>query len=152
MTKKNNGEITPDNFLDAYKPVSPQRKGDRGTSEEKAELTTVEKAQSNEREAESIVLQSRNNDVEMTPLAYQEIFLRPNLGESMRYGKTYYVSRDDCKKVKALVRCFGEGYDRFPLSVFIHNLLEYHFAQFSGLINGIMSRQSTPNPFNKSNE
>ena len=79
MTKKNNGEITPDNFLDAYKPVSPQRKGDRGTSEEKAELTTVEKAQSNEREAESIVLQSRNNDVEMTPLAYQEIFLRPNL-------------------------------------------------------------------------
>ncbi len=102
MTKKNNGEITPDNFLDAYKPVSPQRKGDRGTSEEKAELTTVEKAQSNEREAESIVLQSRNNDVEMTPLAYQEIFLRPNLGESMRYGKTYYVSRDDCKKSRLL--------------------------------------------------
>lgn len=132
MTKKNNGEITPDNFLDAYKPVSPQRKGDRGTSEEKAELTTVEKAQSNEREAESIVLQSRNNDVEMTPLAYQEIFLRPNLGESMRYGKTYYVSRDDCKKVKALMRCFGEGYDRFPLSVFIHNLLEYHLPNSQG--------------------
>ena len=98
MTKKNNGEITPDNFLDSYKPVSPQRKGDRGTTEAKAELTTVEKAQSNEREAESIILQSRNNDVEMTPLEYQEIFLRPNLGESMRYGKTYYVSRDDCKK------------------------------------------------------
>ena len=112
----------------------------------------MEKAQSNEREAESIVLQSRNNDVEMTPLAYQEIFLRPNLGESMRYGKTYYVSRDDCKKVKALMRCFGEGYDRFPLSVFIHNLLEYHFTQFSGLIDGMMSRQSTPNPFNKSDE
>lgn len=124
MTKKNNGEITPDNFLDSYKPVSPQRKGDRGTTEAKAELTTVEKAQSNEREAESIILQSRNNDVEMTPLEYQEIFLRPNLGESMRYGKTYYVSRDDCKKLKALMRCFGEGYDRFPLSVFIHNLLE----------------------------
>lgn len=152
MTKKNNGEITPDNFLDAYKPVSPQRKGDRGTTEAKAELTTVEKAQSDEREAESIVLQSRNNDVEMTPLAYQEIFLRPNLGESMRYGKTYYVSRDDCKKLKALMRCFGESYDRFPLSVFIHNLLEYHFAQFSGLIYGMMSRQSTPNPFNTSDE
>lgn len=152
MTKKNNGEITPDNFLDAYKPVSPQRKGDRGTTEAKAELTPVEKAQSNEREAESIVLQSRNNDVEMTPLAYQEIFLRPNLGESMRYGKTYYVSRDDCKKLKALMRCFGENYDRFPLSVFIHNLLEYHFVQFSGLIGGMMSRQSTPNPFNKNDE
>lgn len=152
MTKKNNGEITPDNFLDSYKPVSPQRKGDRGTTEAKAELTTVEKAQSNEREAESIILQSRNNDVEMTPLEYQEIFLRPNLGESMRYGKTYYVSRDDCKKLKALMRCFGEGYDRFPLSVFIHNLLEYHFAQFSALINGMMSRLSTPNPFNQNDE
>ena len=152
MTKKNNGEITPDNFLDSYKPVSPQRKGDRGTTEAKAELTTVEKAQSNEREAESLILQSRNNDVAMTPLEYQEIFLRPNLGESMRYGKTYYVSRDDCKKLKALMRCFGEGYDRFPLSVFIHNLLEYHFAQFSKLINGMMSRQSTPNPFNKNDE
>lgn len=152
MTKKNNGEITPDNFLDSYKPVSPQRKGDRGTTEAKAELTTVEKAQSNEREAESIILQSRNNDVEMTPLEYQEIFLRPNLGESMRYGKTYYVSRDDCKKLKALMRCFGEGYDRFPLSVFIHNLLEYHFAQFSGLINDMMSRQLTPNPFNRNDE
>ncbi len=104
MTKKNNGEITPDNFLDSYKPVSPQRKGDRGTTEAKAELTTVENAQSNEREAESIILQSRNNDVAMTPLEYQEIFLRPNLGESMRYGKTYYVSRDDCKKLKALMR------------------------------------------------
>lgn len=152
MTKKNNGEITPDNFLDAYKPVSPQRKGDRGTTEAKTELTPVEKAQSNEREAESIVLQSRNNDVEMTPQTYQEIFLRPNLGESMRYGKTYYVSREDCTKLKALMRCFGEGYDRFPLSVFIHNLLEYHFAQFSELIDGMMSRQSTPNPFNKNDE
>ena len=152
MTKKNNGEITPDNFLDSYKPVSPQQKGDRGTTEAKAELTTVEKAKSNEREAESIILQSRNNDVAMTPLEYQEIFLRPNLGESMRYGKTYYVSRDDCKKLKALMRCFGEGYDRFPLSVFIHNLLEYHFAQFSGLIDSMMSRLSTPNPFNKNDE
>ncbi len=85
-------------------PCHLSEKGDRGTTEAKAELTTVENAQSNEREAESIILQSRNNDVAMTPLEYQEIFLRPNLGESMRYGKTYYVSRDDCKKLKALMR------------------------------------------------
>ena len=87
------------------------------------------------------------NGVVKNPKDYQDIFLRPNLGESMRYGKTYYVSKEDCKKIKALMRCFGDGWERFPLSVYIHNLLEYHFNEFAELIDEMMRRQQVPNPF-----
>ncbi|MCM1297745.1 MAG: DUF3408 domain-containing protein [Muribaculaceae bacterium] len=152
MPKKSDAQITPDNFLDSYKPVSPRRKGDAGASEAQTELPKVEMPKENGGAAENVVLQSRQNDVAMSLKEYQRIFLRPNFGESMRYGKTYYVSKDDCKKIKALMRCFGENYDRFPLSVFIHNLLADHFARFSNLIDEMMSRQSNSNPFNTSDE
>lgn len=138
MAKKNDGQITPDNFLDAYKPVSPQRRTDKGDAPATSELPKVEETKEENRE---------NNGMVKTPKDYQEIFLRPNFGESMRYGKTYYVSKVDCKKVKALMRCFGDGWERFPLSVFIHNLLDYHFNEFSELIGEMMRQQKVPNPF-----
>lgn len=147
MAKKNDGQITPDNFLDAYKPVSPQRRTDKGDAPATSELPTVEEAKEENRENTGAVLPCRQNGVVKTPKDYQEIFLRPNFGESMRYGKTYYVSKVDCKKVKALMRCFGDGWERFPLSVFIHNLLDYHFNEFSELIGEMMRQQKVPNPF-----
>lgn len=152
MPKKSDAQITPDNFLDSYKPVSPRRKGDGGAAEAQTELPKVEMQKERSGDSENLVLQSRQNAVAMSRQEYQRIFLRPNFGESMRYGKTYYVSKDDCKKIKALMRCFGESYDRFPMSVFIHNLLADHFARFSNLIDEMMSRQSNSNPFNTSDE
>lgn len=147
MAKKNDGQITPDNFLDAYKPVSPQRRTDKGDAPATSELPKVEETKEENRENTGTVLPCRQNGVVKTPKDYQDIFLRPNLGESMRYGKTYYVSKEDCKKVKALMRSFGEGWERFPLSVFIHNLLDYHFNEFSELIGEMMRQQKVPNPF-----
>ena len=38
MAKKNDGQITPDNFLDAYNPVSPQRRTDKVDAEAETEL------------------------------------------------------------------------------------------------------------------
>lgn len=147
MAKKNDGQITPDNFLDAYKPVSPQRRTDKGDAPATSELPAVEETKEENRENTGTVLPCRQNGVVRTPNDYQEIFLRPNFGESMRYGKTYYVSKEDCRTVKALMRCFGDGWERFPLSVFIHNLLDYHFNEFSELIGEMMRRQKVPNPF-----
>ncbi len=147
MAKKNDGQITPDNFLDSYRPVSPQRKNDGGDAQKEAELPKVEETQEDNRKNQGAVLPRGQNSVVKTPKDYQDIFLRPNLGESMRYGKTYYVSKDDCKKIKALMRCFGDGWERFPLSVYIHNLLEYHFNEFAELIDEMMRRQQVPNPF-----
>lgn len=147
MAKKNDGQITPDNFLDAYKPVSPQRRTDKVDAEAETELPKVEETQEDNRKNTGSVLPRRQNGVVKTPKDYQDVFLRPNLGESMRYGKTYYVSKDDCKKIKALMRCFGDGMERFPLSVYIHNLLEYHFNEFSELIEDMMNKQQIPNPF-----
>lgn len=152
MPKKSDAQITPDNFLDSYKPVSPRRKGDGGAAEEQTELPKVEMQKERSGVSENVVLQSRQNAVAMSRQEYQRIFLCPNFGESMRYGKTYYVSKDDCKKIKALMRCFGESYDRFPMSVFIHNLLADHFTRFSNFIDEMMSRQSNSNPFNTSDE
>lgn len=105
MAKKNDGQITPDNFLDAYKPVSPQRRTDKVDAEAETELPKVEETQEDNRKNPGSVLPRRQNGVVKTPKDYQDIFLRPNLGESMRYGKTYYVSKDDCKKIK----CFSEN-------------------------------------------
>ena len=102
MAKKNDGQITPDNFLDAYKPVSPQRRTDKVDAEAETEFPKVEETQEDNRKNPGSVLPRRQNGVVKTPKDYQDIFLRPNLGESMRYGKTYYVSKDDCKKIKAL--------------------------------------------------
>lgn len=147
MAKKNDGQITPDNFLDSYRPVSPQRRNDGGDAQKEAELPKVEETQEDNRKNQGAVLPRGQNSVVKTPKDYQDIFLRPNLGESMRYGKTYYVSKDDCKKIKALMRCFGDGWERFPLSVYIHNLLEYHFNEFAELIDEMMRRQQVPNPF-----
>lgn len=147
MAKKNDGQITPDNFLDSYRPVSPQRRNDGGDAQKEAELPKVEETQEDNRKNQGAVLPRRQNGVVKTPTDYQDIFLRPNLGESMRYGKTYYVSKEDCKKIKALMRCFGDGWERFPLSVYIHNLLEYHFNEFAELIDEMMRRQQVPNPF-----
>ena len=104
MAKKNDGQITPDNFLDAYKPVSPQRRTDKVDAEAETELPKVEETQEDNRKNTGSVLPCRQNGVVKTPKDYQDVFLRPNLGESMRYGKTYYVSKDDCKKIKALMR------------------------------------------------
>lgn len=147
MAKKNNGQITPDNFLDSYRPVSPQRRNDGGDAQKEAELPKVEETQEDNRKNQGAVLPRGQNGVVKTPKDYQDIFLRPNLGESMRYGKTYYVSKEDCKKIKALMRCFGDGWERFPLSVYIHNLLEYHFNEFAELIDEMMRRQQVSNPF-----
>ncbi len=147
MAKKNDGQITPDNFLDSYRPVSPQRRNDGGDAQKEAELPKVEETQEDNRKNQGAVLPRGQNGVVKTPKDYQDIFLRPNLGESMRYGKTYYVSKEDCKKIKALMRCFGDGWERFPLSVYIHNLLEYHFNEFAELIDEMMRRQQVPNPF-----
>lgn len=147
MAKKNDGPITPDNFLDSYRPVSPQRRNDGGDAQKEAELPKVAETQEDNRKNQGAVLPRRQNGVVKTPKDYQDIFLRPNLGESMRYGKTYYVSKEDCKKIKALMRCFGDGWERFPLSVYIHNLLEYHFNEFAELIDEMMRRQQVPNPF-----
>jgi len=147
MAKKNDGQITPDNFLDSYRPVSPQRRNDGGDAQKEAELPKVEETQEGNRKNQGAVLPRGQNGVVKTPKDYQDIFLRPNLGESMRYGKTYYVSKEDCKKIKALMRCFGDGWERFPLSVYIHNLLEYHFNEFAELIDEMMRRQQVPNPF-----
>lgn len=149
MAKKNDGQITPDNFLDSYRPVSPQRRNDGGDAQKEAELPKVEETQEDNRKNQGAVLPRGQNGVVKTPKDYQDIFLRPNLGESMRYGKTYYVSKDDCKKIKALMRCFGDGWERFPLSVYIHNLLEYHFNEFAELIDEMMRRQQVPNPFHQ---
>lgn len=147
MAKKNDGQITPDNFLDSYRPVSPQRRNDGGDAQKEAELPKVEETQEDNRKNQGAVLPRGQNGVVKTPKDYQDIFLRPNLGESMRYGKTYYVSKEDCRKIKALMRCFGDGWERFPLSVYIHNLLEYHFNEFAELIDEMMRRQQVPNPF-----
>lgn len=147
MAKKNDGQITPDNFLDSYRPVSPQRRNDGGDAQKEAELPKVEETQEDNRKNKGAVLPRGQNGVVKTPKDYQDIFLRPNLGESMRYGKTFYVSKEDCKKIKALMRCFGDGWERFPLSVYIHNLLEYHFNEFAELIDEMMRRQQVPNPF-----
>lgn len=147
MAKKNDGQITPDNFLDSYRPVSPQRRNDGGDAQKEAEHPKVEETQEDNRKNQGAVLPRGQNGVVKTPKDYQDIFLRPNLGESMRYGKTYYVSKEDCKKIKALMRCFGDGWERFPLSVYIHNLLEYHFNEFAELIDEMMRRQQVPNPF-----
>mgnify|MGYP000202837720 CR=1 FL=1 len=147
MAKKNDGQITPDNFLDSYRPVSPQRRNDGGDAQKEVELPKVEETQEDNRKNQGAVLPRGQNGVVKTPKDYQDIFLRPNLGESMRYGKTYYVSKEDCKKIKALMRCFGDGWERFPLSVYIHNLLEYHFNEFAELIDEMMRRQQVPNPF-----
>jgi len=147
MAKKNDGQITPDNFLDSYRPVSPQRRNDGGDAQKEAELPKVEETQEDNRKNQGAVLPRGQNGLVKTPKDYQDIFLRPNLGESMRYGKTYYVSKEDCKKIKALMRCFGDGWERFPLSVYIHNLLEYHFNEFAELIDEMMRRQQVPNPF-----
>lgn len=147
MAKKNDGQITPDNFLDSYRPVSPQRRNDGGDAQKEAELPKMEETQEDNRKNQGAVLPRGQNGLVKTPKDYQDIFLRPNLGESMRYGKTYYVSKEDCKKIKALMRCFGDGWERFPLSVYIHNLLEYHFNEFAELIDEMMRRQQVPNPF-----
>lgn len=152
MPKKSDVQITPENFLDSYKPVSPQRKGGNGDAETQAELRTVEPSTNGNVKNKAVILQERQNAVEMTPLEYRRIFMRPNQGESMRYGNTFYVSKNDMRKIKALMHCFGEGYDKFPLSVFIHNLLEYHFSEFSDLINEMIGKQSFSNPFNTDNE
>ena len=152
MSKKSDAQITPDNFLDSYKPVSPQRRAGAISPETQTEQQPVETSKEACRETETRVLQGRGNGVAMTQQDYKRVFLRPNQGESMRYGKTYYVSKDDRKKIKALMLCFGEAGDRFPLSVFIHNLLEYHFSEFAGLISEMMGRQSISNPFNKTDE
>lgn len=152
MPKKSDVSITPENFLDSYKPVSPQRKGDGGATETQTELKPVETATHDGIKNQTVILSARHNGVAITPLEYRRIFLRPNQGESMRYGKTYYITKDDSRKIKALMRCFGEGYDKFPLSVFIHNLLEHHFAEFANLINEMMGKQSLSNPFNVTNE
>lgn len=147
MAKKNDGQITPDNFLDSYRPVSPQRRNDGGDAQKEAELPKMEETQEDNRKNQGAVLPRGQNGLVKTPKDYQDIFLRPNLGESMRYGKTYYVSKEDCKKIKTLMRCFGDGWERFPLSVYIHNLLEYHFNEFAELIDEMMRRQQVPNPF-----
>ena len=147
MAKKNDGQITPDNFLDSYRPVSPQRRNDGGDAQKEAELPKMEETQEDNRKNQGAVLPRGQNGLVKTPKDYQDIFLRPNRGESMRYGKTYYVSKEDCKKIKALMRCFGDGWERFPLSVYIHNLLEYHFNEFAELIDEMMRRQQVPNPF-----
>lgn len=152
MPKKNDVPITPENFLDSYKPVSPQRKRDSGTAENQAELPAVETTADVGVKNQAVILQERQNAVAVTPFEYRRIFLRPNDGESMRYGKTYYVTKDDSRKIRALMRCFGEGYDKFPLSLFIHNLLEHHFTEFSDLIDEMMGKHLFSNPFKTTNE
>lgn len=96
MAKKNDGQITPDNFLDSYRPVSPQRRNDGGDAQKEAELPKMEETQEDNRKNQGAVLPRGQNGLVKTPKDYQDIFLRPNLGESMRYGKTYYVSKEDC--------------------------------------------------------
>lgn len=49
MAKKNDGQITPDNFLDAYKPVSPQRRTDKVDAEAETEFPKVEETQEDNR-------------------------------------------------------------------------------------------------------
>lgn len=147
MAKKNDVQITPDNFLDSYKPVSPGRKPDKTDAASQAEFSKVETDKVSSGEDKASSLPGRKDDVVITPQEYQELFFKPNLGKSMRYGKTYYVMRDDIARFKALKQCFGESYENFPLSVFIHNLLEYHFERYADLIDGMIEKLQIPNPF-----
>ncbi|MCM1142708.1 MAG: DUF3408 domain-containing protein [Muribaculum sp.] len=147
MAKKSDVQITPDNFLDSYKPVSPGRKPDKTDAPPQAELPKVEAVKASPGENETASLQSRKDDVVITPQEYQSLFFKPNLGKSMRYGKTYYVMKEDIDRFKALKQCFGEGFENFPLSVFVHNLLEYHFERYADLLAGMIEKLQIPNPF-----
>lgn len=147
MAKKNDVQITPDNFLDSYKPVSPGRKPDKTDAASQAEFSKMEADKTSAGENQTATLPGRKDDVVITPQEYQELFFKPNLGKSMRYGKSYYVMRDDIARFKALKQCFGESYENFPLSVFIHNLLEYHFERYANLIDGMIEKLQIPNPF-----
>lgn len=153
MPKKNDATITPENFLDSYKPVSPLRRdAERDAVGQTEQQPLEEKATLSEGKIKAPVLSCRKNGVVNGREDYIATFLRPNLGESMRYGKTYYVSLDDVKKFKALLKCFGEKWESFPLSVYLHNLLEYHFEQFSELIRQLMNNCEISNPFNQNND
>lgn len=153
MPKKTDATITPENFLDSYKPVSPQRRNAEGDTETQAEQQSMEgKSTLAERENKTPALPRRQNGVVTGREDYIATFLKPNFGESMRYGKTYYVSHDDVRKLKTLIKCFGDKWENFPLSVYIHNVLEYHFDQFADFINQMMSSREVTNPFNPNDE
>lgn len=154
MQKTSDVQITKDNFLDSYRPVSPRRTKSGG---DPAPQTEQQKMEVSETEAPKVasapVLSRGKNEVvdtnagSMTSAIYQEIFLRPNHGEAMRYGRVYYLSKSDRRKVKTILNCFGEEMENFPLSVFIHNLLEYHFEQFKSLILEMTRSSHKNNPF-----
>lgn len=153
MPKKSDATITPENFLDSYKPVSPQRRNVEGDATAQTEQQPMERSTiSSEREAQTSALPRRQNGVVKGREEYIATFLKPNFGESMRYGKTYYVSLDDVKKFKTLMKCFGDKWESFPLSVYIHNVLEHHFEQFADFIRQMMNCREIENPFNPNNE
>lgn len=148
MPKKANEGITPENFLDSYRPITPGRGNPSGDSEAKAELPKVEKGESEKGVGENIpILSSRPADKAMTVDEYAKTFLAPNFGRGLRSGGTINIHQDDRKIIRDFLSALGGNYDKVSVSLFVHNLIIHHLATFRSIMLEMVAKNTNPNSF-----
>lgn len=148
MSKKAKDGITPENFLDAYRPLTPGRGNPKGDDEAKAELPSVGNDTSEKGAGEDIpILSSRSTDKTMTADEYEKTFLAPNFGPGLRAGGTINIHLDDRKNIRDFLNAIGGNYDKFSVSLFVHNLIIHHLATFRGVMLEMVAKNTNPNSF-----
>lgn len=148
MSKKAKDGLTPENFLESYRPLAPGRGNPQGDNEAKTELAPVE---TNSAEAEAgkalPLLSSRKAGKKMTADEYLDTFITPNWGKPMRSKKVIYLNPKLKKDFDKFFDSLGEEFEGMSMSLFVHNLIIHHISVYRDAIRELAKRNNSPESF-----
>lgn len=148
MSKKAKDGLTPENFLDAYRPLTPGRGNPQGASETKAELPKVEADKPEAGTGDAVpILSSRSPDKTMTADEYIELFVEPNRGKTVRSKHAVYLDPILKSDLALIKQALEDDYPGISVSLIVNNLIIHHFSTFRDVILELVARSKKRTSF-----